>query len=396
MPRPRNLTPSYRHHSPSGRAYADYTCPHTGVRRSVCLGAWVSPESRAAHARLCGELAAGRTTTAAGDITLNEVFVAFLRHAERHYRRPDGTLTHETDNFKAAIAVARVTHGHTPAAEFGPLALKAVRQAMVARGWARTTVNAQTRRLRCIVRWAVENELVPGTVLEALRAVAGLKAGRTDAPEPAPVLPVPEELVERTLPHLNRHVAGLVRFMRLTGCRPGEAVAVRRCDIDTTGPVWVFRPPQHKVAHKKLDRAVFIGPQAQALLAEFPTSAPDEYVFSPRRERDERNARRAVDRKTKFYACRQGWQTGKVTPKREPGAKYTVASYGYAIRRACAKHGLKSWAPNQLRHTFGTVVRKAHGLEAAQVLLGHARADVTQVYAERNEELAARVAEQVG
>jgi site-specific recombinase XerC len=35
-------------------------------------------------------------------------------------------------------------------------------------------------------------------------------------------------------------------------------------------------------------------------------------------------------------------------------------------------------------------------LEAAQVLLGHARADVTQVYAERNEQLASEVAARIG
>jgi site-specific recombinase XerC len=54
------------------------------------------------------------------------------------------------------------------------------------------------------------------------------------------------------------------------------------------------------------------------------------------------------------------------------------------------------WHPNQLRHAFGTRVRKTHGLEAAQVLLGHSRADVTQVYAERNEQLAATVAAKIG
>jgi integrase len=111
-------------------------------------------------------------------------------------------------------------------------------------------------------------------------------------------------------------------------------------------------------------------------------------VFSPVREREERNAKRAADRKTKFYACRQGWQQRKTTPKRAPGEKYTVASYGYAIRRACAKHKIEPWGPNQLRHSFATTVRKEYGLVAAQVLLGHSKADVTQVYAERNEELA--------
>ncbi|WP_232068416.1 tyrosine-type recombinase/integrase [Gemmata obscuriglobus] len=54
------------------------------------------------------------------------------------------------------------------------------------------------------------------------------------------------------------------------------------------------------------------------------------------------------------------------------------------------------WHPNQLRHSFATRVRKQHGLEAAQVMLGHARADVTQVYAERNEQLAASIAATVG
>src|SRR5438552_3366231 len=32
------------------------------------------------------------------------------------------------------------------------------------------------------------------------------------------------------------------------------------------------------------------------------------------------------------------------------------------------------WHPYQIRHSFATRVRKQHGLEAAQVLLGHARA----------------------
>jgi site-specific recombinase XerC len=54
------------------------------------------------------------------------------------------------------------------------------------------------------------------------------------------------------------------------------------------------------------------------------------------------------------------------------------------------------WHPNQLRHSFATRVRKEHGLEAAQVLLGHSRADVTQVYAERNQQLAATVAAKIG
>lgn len=395
MPRPRKSVPSYRLHKPSGHAYSDFTDPLTGRRRSVCLGPWDSPESRAEHARLCAEIAAGQPTPAAG-LTVNELLLVFLRHAEQHYRRADGTNTDELANYKQVLRLVRETHGHTHAAEFGPLALKAVRQRMVDRGWSRKNINQQVGRIRRVFKHGVENELVSAAVLEALKAVGGLQAGRSAARETAPVPPVPDSVVDRTLPHLNRHVAGLIRFQRLTGCRPGDAVRLRRCDIDTGRSVWVFRPPHHKLAHKNLDRAVYLGPQAQALLAEFPTATPEEYVFSPRREREERNVKRAANRKTTFYASRQGWQQRKEKPKRAPGEKYTVASYGYAIRRACAKHEIVPWAPNQLRHSFATTVRKEHGLEAAQVLLGHARADVTQVYAERNEGLAARVAGQLG
>jgi len=44
--------------------------------------------------------------------------------------------------------------------------------------------------------------------------------------------------------------------------------------------------------------------------------------------------------------------------------------------------GVKPWKQGQLRQIFATEVRARFGLEAAQVLLGHKKADVTQVYAE--------------
>ena len=77
--------------------------------------------------------------------------------------------------------------------------------------------------------------------------------------------------------------------------------------------------------------------------------------------------------------------------------KYDTSSYHgavqYAIERA-RKAGVdvQHWHPNQLRHSKATELRKKHGLEAAQVILGHARADVTQVYAEKNLELAKEIA----
>jgi hypothetical protein len=54
------------------------------------------------------------------------------------------------------------------------------------------------------------------------------------------------------------------------------------------------------------------------------------------------------------------------------------------------------WHPNQLRHNHATDVRRKFGLEPSQVALGHSKADVTQVSAERDTELAVRVAAAMG
>jgi site-specific recombinase XerC len=68
-----------------------------------------------------------------------------------------------------------------------------------------------------------------------------------------------------------------------------------------------------------------------------------------------------------------------------------------AVAEAARAGGsVEHWHPNQLRHTRGTEVRKRYGLEAAQVVLGHSRADVTQVYAARDLALAEKVAREVG
>src|SRR5215468_9487386 len=138
-----------------------------------------------------------------------------------------------------------------------------------------------------IFKWGVAEELVPPAVYQALATVIGLQKGRTSAHETEPVGPVKDAVVEATLRHLNRHVRGLVEFQRLTGCRPGEACRVRRCDIDVTGTVWLYKPLRHKTAWKGKSRAIAIGPKAQALLKEYFTPDIGDYLFSPRRAVEE-------------------------------------------------------------------------------------------------------------
>lgn len=41
------------------------------------------------------------------------------------------------------------------------------------------------------------------------------------------------------------------------------------CDIDTSGPVWVFRPFKHTNENRDQERLIYIGPKAQEILKPF-------------------------------------------------------------------------------------------------------------------------------
>jgi integrase len=323
------------------------------------------------------------------------MLVAFWQHVERHYRHPDGTPTGEPDNFRYALRPLREMYGHSPATQFGPLGLKVIRQRFIEAGLCRREVNRRVQKIRQAFRWAASEELVPASVFHGLQTVEGLRKGRTPAKDHDPIGPVADGDVDRALPHLNDHVRGMVALQRLTGMRPGEVCRLRPRDLDTSGPVWLYSPPRHKTAHAGRRRTVAIGPRAQAAVTPFLAGiGPDDHVFSPRRMWEEKRRRMRAARRTPVRANQV--HRRKAKPKRVPKEAYNSRAYQHAVRRACEKAGVTPWHPNQLRHSLATRTRKQFGLEAAQVLLGHSRADVTQVYAERDEALAFRLAAEIG
>ena len=226
--------------------------------------------------------------------------------------------------------------------------------------------------------------------------LAGLKKGRSIARETRPVECVEDAVVEATLPHLPTIVADMVRLQRLTGMRPGEICSLRPCDVFKSDDVWQYVPDEHKTEHHEKNRVIVLGPRAQKLLKSYLDRDANSFCFSPAESEQLRREAAAASRKTPFrYGNSSG--TNRVgNPKRKAGDRYTTDSYRRVIHRACSKHGIEKWAPNRLRHTSATEIRKRFGLEAAQVICGHQSADVTQIYAERNLELARQVAREVG
>ena len=155
---------------------------------------------------------------------LSELIHAYLEHCKTYYRDPSGEVTTEFSNLWDAAQPVRKLYGKLPAVEFGPLALRAVREHMITQGFARTTINARIHRIRRCFRWAVSVEKLPGSIIHELDSVQALGKGRSVAKETDPVKPVPIDDVDRTLPFLNRVVAAMVRIQLLTGCRAGEAM----------------------------------------------------------------------------------------------------------------------------------------------------------------------------
>jgi integrase len=251
------------------------------------LGHFGSPESREAYDRLLAEWLASRRRPAhagcepADLISINELLVAYWEHVRRYYVKA-GEPTSEQDTIRQALRPVRQLYGGINATDFSPLALKAVRQAMIERGWCRTFINRQVNRVKKMFAWAAENDLVPIQVYQALAHVAGLRRGRTEAREKPPVRPVPDELVEQVLPHLSPTFATMVQLQRLTGMRPQEIILMRAVDIETSDPrCWIYRPHRHKSEHQERERKIFLGPRAQELLRSFLDREPTDYLFQP-------------------------------------------------------------------------------------------------------------------
>src|SRR4051794_36589555 len=117
-------TPSYRLHRPTGQAVV------TLNGRDLYLGKHGTPASRAEYDRVIAEwLANGRrAATAASDLAVNELILAYLRFADSYYRK-NARPTKEPANIRLAVRPLLNLYGHSAARDFGPLALKAVRQA---------------------------------------------------------------------------------------------------------------------------------------------------------------------------------------------------------------------------------------------------------------------------
>ncbi len=350
---PDTLPPYKRHRRSSGDRGADRAYVFLDGQR-VYLGRYDSVESHKRYAQVLAEWEANQRLSAVSpeEITIAELLDRYWTHVWEYYRHPDGSPTATQDNIRHALKPLRELYENTRVAEFSPKSLKAVRQRLIARKLSRTYVNGCVDRIKRAFKWGVTEELVDVEVFQRLQTLEGLRAGRSSARETDPVKPVPDSHVDAVRPHVSRQIWAMIELQRLTGARSGEVLAMRAVDLDTSGPVWEYRPGAHKTAHHGHERLVWLGPRAQRVVRPFMRDrALDAYLFSPRDADEERRAAREAVRKTPL-SCGNRRGTNRVAkPKRRAGERYTRQSYLTAIRRACKRAGSPTGTPTNFATT---------------------------------------------
>jgi integrase len=382
--------PKYRRH-PNGQAFIEYK------KDITYLGIYDSPKSRARYAKIVAQIAAGlppsETSEVAKDPTIDELSTSYLNYAAQFYSQ-DGKPTKEYAGVDAAMRhlfqfCTERYNGILDGADFGPAKLMEFQQYLVdaryaewrrkpkdgetppeLKRYARPYINKTVSRVKRFFRWCCQRELLPADLYHRLVCVQAVAFGRTSAPEPDDILPVPRVTVEATLPYLNPTVAAMVQVQMLCGMRPAEVCIMRGRDIDRSGPIWLYIVSEHKSSWRKHVLTKAIPTIAQKIMRPFWRASLDDFIFSPRDSIAQKN--------------------GKFTPRkgRPIRERYDTCSYRRAIvyglekaRRAGVE--IDHWHPNQLRHSIATEIRQLVGEQAAQLWLGHAHMQTTGIYAQK-------------
>jgi len=379
--------PTLYHHKPSGQGRITYQ------GQNVYFGNWHDPETEKRYKRWCAELLVddGLPVQDAEAVTINVLAAHYLTYCSQYYG-PDSA---ECGNVKRAVQTVLELYGATPANEFTPKNLKAVRAMLLEqtkpKPLSRSTINKYTRLARRMFKWGASEGIIEYNVYAALGTVEGLRKGRTKARETRTIEPVPEQDLQSVLKIAPRILRDMITLQSLSGMRPGEICGLRRRNIDTSREVWTVEITDHKMAHLEDARPRFaaIGPRGQKILKRYLLRPDSAYLFNPR-EAIKQKAEQAPTHR------RRGQ---KITP-RKTGRKvqdhYTTSSYRKAITRLCQEAKIKPWGPNSLRKYAATKVREKYGLDAAQAVLGHSSADTSEIYAKVNQAKVIEIAKELG
>ncbi len=247
--------------------------------KKIRLGRYGSDEAQREYRRFLAEWAAiGNVVDPhkKQSYLIEELAAAFLKWAKNVYGDSD------YGNFKTAIEMTLRTHEGMAVKDFGPKALKIVQHKFVEKGYARDYCNKLTGFVRRMFVWGIEYEFVTQDVAGALKLVSSVH--RKLASNRPPRKDVPDDVVRRTLPHLTPTIRDMVVLQRLTAMRPGDVCKMKACEIDRSGEIWKYVPPEHKNTWRGHTRTIFFGkPEQEILERRLTGKEPGQYRIHPAR-----------------------------------------------------------------------------------------------------------------
>jgi integrase len=365
--------PRYRHHRPSDRGYARFPRGDGTYHFVYFPGKYNSGVSLAAYAAAIksweqtGRIPAPeRRPPLPNTLTVAELVEAFWEHVLAHglYRK-GGRRTSEFHVLRSAFRVLRQHYGDEPAVGMTAAKTETIRRTLIDKGHADKTVRHYLQRIRSLFAWGEEHLGLPPVRLVVRRGLGSKRPPRgrvTARKRPADLASVGAVAVVAGPP-----LCSMLWLQHLNGMRPQGVCAMRPCDIDRSGELWVYTEPVDEAAKTGGERHV-LGPRAQAILRPYleAVTNPNALLFRP---------------------------------NRRPGAAkggYTVTYYRRHVATICRRLGLPHFSPGTLRHGHATRVRKLYGIEAARARLGHTDLSTTEIYAAQDAELASRVARDIG
>lgn len=311
------------------------------------LGAHDSPEARQNYIDLISRLGGPPAQTEqmptppAPARTVAEGLAAWNRQERVRYRG-----TKEDDQFKVVIRLVLSQWSSVPLMTFGVRDLERIREAMILQGWSSRVIGRQITRVRTIWRWLERQGLAPRGSWEHLRSLGPLPPNDKRVKRLPRRQPASWPDVARLCRASSKKVRDLILLLWFTGARPGEICRITVEEIDQVGPVWWYRPGQHKNAWRGQERAIPLGPICQKILRPYIKRLRSGYLVRP------------------------------------PGARnpyYSPESLAQAIRRGCHRAGVKITA-YQLRHAAKDRITREYGLDVARALLGQSSLETTNGY----------------
>ncbi len=380
MPRKATWPPKVSLHKASGQSRV------TIAGRDHYIGKHGSPEAKAAYARLIAELANGRAPApkeSSQGITVTDLVTRWWLSDGARYK-PQGDQARQ---YRDAMKPLLRLHGPTLASDFRCDQLETVRMAMATASWLteeeKATLKAKrgTRpiglsgevcnrrcgRIKSVWRWAERAGLVPEGRWAHLCSLPDFAHDDERVRHGKGRSACTEEELNLVLAECLRPVKAMLLMQWHSGMRSGEVRIMRPGDIDRTAEIWIYKPHQHKTAHKGQSRLVALGARCQELLAPFlaECASVDDYIFRP--------------------TLRRG------------GKLYRSDTYAQAVRRAALAAGVPHFSAYACRHAFKRRVCRAFDIERARASMGHATVSTTTLYsAEQDMNLAIEVAKKLG